>query len=138
MTIRTRRGDAATGSGRFAKAEQFFDAAEAIRELADEEADIGDAYVTLCVHAGIAASDAICCSDLGEHAMGDNHDQAVTLIARVRPDGKALASSLRALLAMKTLAGYSHQPVNAQNRKRAQRHAERLVTAARDRRAGER
>lgn len=136
MTIRTRRGDAATARGRFAKAEQFLDAAETIRELADEEADVGDAYVTLCVHAGIAASDAICATDLGEHAIGDDHDQAVTLLSRVRPDGKTLSSSLRTLLAMKTRAGYSHQPVNAQDRKRARRHAEKLVTAARDRRAG--
>jgi hypothetical protein len=40
--------------GRLRKAEQFLDAAETIREFSDDEHDVGDAYVTLCVHAGIA------------------------------------------------------------------------------------
>jgi hypothetical protein len=37
---------------------------------------------------------------------------------------------------MKTQAGYSHRPVTNDNRKRAQRHAERLLRAARDRGSG--
>lgn len=36
------------------KASQFIEAAGMIRELADEHEDVADAYVTLCVHAGIA------------------------------------------------------------------------------------
>jgi len=39
-----------------------------ISELADEHEDVADAYVTLCVHAGIAASDVICCATLVETA----------------------------------------------------------------------
>lgn len=42
-----------------------------------------DAYVPLCVHAGIAASDVVCCAKLGEHAQGENHDEAVGLLAPV-------------------------------------------------------
>jgi len=38
--------------GRFRKADQFFEAAETIREFAGAEAEIGDAYVTLCVTQG--------------------------------------------------------------------------------------
>ena len=60
MTARTRPYDEATTRGRLRKAEQFWDAAESIRELADDEAEIGDVYVTLCVHAGIAAADVVC------------------------------------------------------------------------------
>ena len=49
----------AVRSGRLKKAEQFAQAAETVQEFADEGDDIGDAYVTLCVHAGIAAADVI-------------------------------------------------------------------------------
>jgi len=39
------------------KAVQFVEAANTIRDFADEHSDIADAYVTLCVHAGIAQSE---------------------------------------------------------------------------------
>lgn len=118
------------------KAEQFFEAAETIRELADSEYELGDACVTLCVHAGIAASDVVCCVELKEHAQGDDHNQALALLASVKPGGRDLAKSLRSLLGMKTRAGYSHTPVTGEDHKRAFRQAERLVRAARDRCVG--
>jgi predicted transposase YbfD/YdcC len=119
--------------GRLAKAQQFLEAAQTVRDLADDESEVGDAFATLCVHAGIAASDAICCSALGKHAKGDNHAEAAQLLESVRPDGKELANSLRTLLGIKTKAGYSAQAVNATERKRAIRAAEKLAQAARDR-----
>jgi len=115
------------------KAEQFFEAAETIRELAEGEHELGDACVTLCVHAGIAASDVICCIELKEHAQGDDHNQALTLLESVKPGGRELAKSLRTLLGMKTRAGYSYRPVTGEDQKRAHRQAERLLRAARDR-----
>jgi hypothetical protein len=115
------------------KAEQFLDAAETIRELADEEDEIGDALVTLCVHAGIAAADVLCCVGLGEHAQGEDHNQALELLNRVRPNGAELAKSLRTLLGMKTRAGYNHRPVIRDDRRRAYRHATKLVRTAHDR-----
>ncbi|MFD6893254.1 hypothetical protein ACFWB0_01730 [Rhodococcus sp. NPDC060086] len=51
------------------KAEQFFDAAAIVNELADNN-DL-DAVVTLWVHAGIAASDVICCARLGKYSQSD-------------------------------------------------------------------
>jgi hypothetical protein len=130
----TRPCDEGTIAGRLRKAEQFLDAAETIREFADEERELADAYVTLCVHAGVAAADVICCIALGEHALGEDHQEALALISRVRPDGNELAKSLRPLLGMKTRAGYSHQPVQSDDPKRTARNAQRLVRAARDRR----
>ena len=65
------------------KAEQFFEAAETIRELATDEAEVADAYVTLCVHAGIAAADVVCCIELGKHAQGEDHNEAVALLGQV-------------------------------------------------------
>lgn len=87
MSGRRRPCDDATIRGRLRKAEQFWDAAESVRELADDEAEIGDVYVTLCIHAAIAAADVVCCVSMGEHAVGENHNQAIELVRRTRPDG---------------------------------------------------
>jgi hypothetical protein len=133
MSRRTRACDDAVTAGRLRKAEQSLEAAETVREFADDEIDVADAYVTLCVHAGIAAADVICCVSLGMHALGESHSEALALLESVRPDGSELAKSLRALLGMKTRAGYGAESVAAQDRKRAQRQAERLVRTARDR-----
>jgi hypothetical protein len=59
-----------------AKARQFSDAATLISELASDDSNLGDAYITLCVHAGIAAADVVCCSRLGVHASGQDHAAA--------------------------------------------------------------
>lgn len=54
---RTRACTQEVRRGRLRKAGQFLDAASPVRDLADEDGEIADVYVTLCVHAGIAASD---------------------------------------------------------------------------------
>jgi hypothetical protein len=125
--------DDAVISGRLRKAEQFLEAAETIRDFADDEAEIGDAFVTLCVHAGIAASDVLCCKALGHFAQGDDHQQAVAELSKVAPDGKQLGKDLHVLLGMKSMAGYAAPPVGAEERKRAWRRAGNLVEAARAR-----
>lgn len=134
MTPRLRKCDERTIAGRLAKAEQFLEGAEIIREFAADEQDVADAYVTLCVHCGVAAADAICCIAIGEHVQGEDHNEAVTHLSKVRPDGTELGNALRTLLGMKTRAGYSHEHIGAAGCKRAQRAAERLLKAARERR----
>jgi hypothetical protein len=133
MATRTSDCDDSFIRGRLHKAEQFLDSAAVIRDLSDDEAEVGDALVTLCVHAGIAASDVICCRALGHFVQGDDHQQAVSEISRVRPGGKALGKDLRALLSMKTRVGYGAPAATAEDRKRAWRRAESLVEAARAR-----
>jgi hypothetical protein len=56
-------------------AEQFHTAAGLIEEFTGEpgEDNINNAFVTLCVHAGIAAADVICCARLGEYSRGEDH-----------------------------------------------------------------
>jgi hypothetical protein len=130
VTPRIRKCDEATIAGRLRKAEQFMEGGETIREFASDETDIGDAYVTLCIHSGIAAADVICCIALGTYAQGDDHAEAVAHLSSVRPDGKSLGNSLRTLLMMKSRAGYSHEQMSATERKRAQRAAEKLLSAA--------
>jgi hypothetical protein len=127
MASRLRPCDTATADGRLSKAKQFLEAATVLRDVSDNETEVGDAFVTLCVHAGIAASDALCCRALGHHAQGDNHNEA---IAELRKVDKDLARDLQTLLGMKTRAGYSDTAVTANQRKRAFRSADRLVNAA--------
>lgn len=131
--MKTRRCDDGDAGGRLTKAEQFLDAAEIVREFADDEKDVGDAFVTLCVHAGIAAADVLCCVALGEYAQSEDHRQAVELLSKVAPEGREASKALQALLRLKTKAGYSPRAVSADDRKRALRSAQKLVTAARDR-----
>jgi hypothetical protein len=133
MATRLRNCDEAAARGRLVKAEQFLDAAATLRDLADDEAAVGDALVTLCVLAGIAASDVICCKALGHFVQGEDHLQAITELSKVAPGGKRLGEDLRVLLQMKTRAGYGAPSVTADQRKRAWRRAENLVEAARSR-----
>jgi hypothetical protein len=114
--------------GRLRKAEQFIDAARTVEALANEGDDVADAFVTLLVHAGVAAADVVCCAVLAEHAQGENHIDAVGLLHRADP---SLSVHLRTLLGMKTDAGYSHLPISATDRKRAWRAASTLAEAAR-------
>ncbi len=134
MTTRFRECDERISAGRLRKARQFRDAAKTIREFADDEAEVGDAFVTLCVQAGIAAADTICCEALGRHAQGDDHNQAISELAKVKPDGETLSNDLRALLQLKPRAEYGPIPISAAQRKRAWRRAEKLVDAAKARR----
>ncbi len=120
--------DRAIRQGRMAKVKQFADAAMVVRELAEESGDVADAYVTMCVHAGIAASDVICCARLGRYAQGEGHHEAVDLLKTAAP---GLERHLAALLGMKTKSGYSHLPATAGEVKRAGRAVEALLGDAR-------
>lgn len=115
-------------AGRLTKVEQFAAAAHDVLDLADESDDVADAFVTLAVHAGIAAADVICCARLNVYHHGENHNEAVDLLDKA---DKTAAGHLRALLGMKTRAGYSWAPVTKQETVRAQRAMDALVTAAR-------
>jgi hypothetical protein len=92
-----------------------------------------NSLITLYVHAGIAASDAICCHDLGEHSEGRNHTDAVRVLGQVQFKGSELSKALGVLLELKTEAGYGSKPLPHDRALRAQRSAEKLVQAARDR-----
>lgn len=125
---RTTPCDPAERIGRLRKAEQFLEAANVIDSSSVEERELTDAYVALCVQAGIAAADAICCSRLGEHSVSDDHASAVELLARV---DRSAANSLSTLLGLKTRAEYSAATTSRADQKRAARAATALVAIAR-------
>lgn len=123
---RTTPCDASRRAGRLAKARQFIDAADTVATL-DDDNRFNDVLITLYVHAGIAAADVICCSKLGKHARGESHDEAVRLLGRA--DATA-AKHLGVLLKMKTRSGYSSLASTQNERTRAHRAAESLMSAA--------
>ena len=114
--------------GRLAKANQFAAVATDVADLAAEAREVADAYVTLLVHAGIAAADVICCARLGEYAQGSNHNEAIALLKTADPDS---ARHLETLLKMKTRAGYGHMPASQDDLKKAQRAGDALLKTAR-------
>ena len=118
----------AAETGRRHKAEQFARATEIVDELSDDEYDLIDAVVTLCVHAGIAASDVVCMRSLGTYVQGDNHTDAVKHLRTADP---AAATQLSTLLGMKTKAGYGQESVSATDAKRAVRAMHALLVAMR-------
>ncbi|MEP7026469.1 MAG: hypothetical protein ABJB47_22250 [Actinomycetota bacterium] len=119
--------------GRLLKAGRFLEAAELLADQPGGQAENSDAYITLCISAGIAASDVICCARFGRHAQGQDHNAAVTLLGQADSES---AKHLRVLLSMKTKASYRHTGSSADDAKRAGRAAEALVEAARRMNAG--
>lgn len=114
--------------GRMHKAAEFLDAANLVADQAGGGAGNPDVFVMLCINAGIAAADVICCARLGHHAQGKDHNEAVALLGQA--DGGS-AKHLRVLLSMKTKASYSHAETTAADAKRAGRAADALVETAR-------
>ena len=125
--MRTAQGNESIRKGRLSKAVQFQRVATDALELVEEHQEVADAVVTLCVHAGIAASDAICISRLGHFAQGQDHNDAVTLLKSADSDS---ARQLAALLRMKTRAGYGYDPVTPDQLKRATRAMDALIERA--------
>jgi len=111
------------------KAQQFFDAADMLNTVVDDESELIEASIALCIHAGIAAADVICCARLGKHALGKDHSQAIELLRSVDAEG---SKRLGTLLGLKTRSGYTAVASSPADRKRAARAAEQLLAAARD------
>src|SRR4051794_8607591 len=77
-------------------------------QLAGDEADVTSFNVAAAnaALAGIAAADAACCRALGERSHGDDHRDALALVAQVSPGGADAANALGRLLALKNDAEY--------------------------------
>jgi hypothetical protein len=125
--VAEKRCSAATSAGRLKKAREFRIAAELVEGGSAGRDALNDAYVTMCVHAGIAAADVLCCRRLNVHHQGESHDEAVTLLGRV---DRTLAGDLATLLRKKTASAYTEMPSSGSDRKQAKRAMERLVDAA--------
>lgn len=112
--------------GRKKKAVDFLNSAQAL-DIVIGIADGTESCIQLCILAGIAAADVICCAKLGHYSQSEDHNSAVALLRSAdQPSVKHLA----ALLNMKTRSGYTHKEALANDRKRAIRAATALVEEA--------
>lgn len=123
-----RPADATVKAGRWLKAQHFAEAAELHLPPGDEgDPQGGDIYVTLAVHAGIAAADTICIGALGEYSATGAHEEALKLVGKVDVEAR---SALSRLLALKTKAGYTHRPVSRRDVQTAEKALDKMMTAA--------
>ncbi|WP_368671868.1 hypothetical protein [Jatrophihabitans endophyticus] len=126
--MRDKPCSASIRTGRLRKAIQFLDQAMVIKDLADDDDDVSDAFVSLCVLAGIAAADVVCCARLGRYAQGEDHGQAVALLEQA---SRPAAPHLSRLLDIKSKAAYTSTAASRTDVRLAERAAGQLVDFAR-------
>lgn len=128
---RTQNCGEADGQVRLDQARAFLEVAELVG-TEDDELATPSVATALAVLAGIAAADAACCAVLGRRARGQDHRQAVDLVAQVAYGGEAMSRDLRRLLAVKDDAHYGLLHVSHQKATGALRQARRMVDTAED------
>ncbi len=114
---------------RLTQARAFLEVAELVG-AEDDELATPSVAASLAVLAGIAAADAACCAAFGRRSRGQDHRQALALIAQVAPNGQAMARDLDRLLTVTDDAHYELLHVSAQRAAAALRQARRIVDAA--------
>ena len=109
-------------------AAKFVEVARLVED--EDDAVTRSVAASLAVLAGIAASDAACCSALGVRSRGEDHHDAEALLATVRPGGGEAAKALRRLIDLKDKAQYGIIHVSRADLKVAMKQAEKLVAFA--------
>jgi hypothetical protein len=87
---------------------------------------------SLAVLAGIAASDAVCCNALGRRPRGQDHAEALRLLATIPHTGAAMAKLLAKLLASKDSAHHGTAFISMPDTTRLLRSAAQLIDHARN------
>jgi len=125
---RTQPCGAAHARTRLAHARKFLQVAELVAtEDFEESLSVSAA---LAVLAGIAASDAACCSALGRRSRSEDHRDAAELLRQIHPAGARAAKALLALLDLKDTAQYGLIHVTRRQLTTALRRASSLVDIA--------
>lgn len=109
-------------------AEKFLNVARLVADEAD--AAPGSVTASLAVLAGVAASDATCCSALGQRSRGGDHHDAELLLAEIVPGGVNAATALRGLIEHKDTAQYGMLHPSGDDVKVTMQQAERLLEFA--------
>jgi hypothetical protein len=111
-------------------AAKYCEVAELVATEGDEEPASASVGAGLAVLAGIAAADAACCAALGRRSRGQDHRQAVALLAEVEPGGPEAARHLERLLDLKDSAHYGVIFVTPAELRRALRGSAQLLSHA--------
>lgn len=118
---------------RLRQAEAFVWTAELCLSDSDNpELPLAGTAGALAVLGGVAAADAACCAKLGRRYRGQDHRQAVELVATVQPAGAALAKDLGRLLELKDKVHYGAVVVGQAEARTAVSQARRMVTTVND------
>lgn len=112
-------------ANRLAKCQQFLDLAE----LAEDE-PYSDAMISLCVTAGVNASDAVLAANGRFEQSRRNHDRAPAELREIGQD--LMASTLSRLLRLKSKAQYSPKPCTAEEARSALHGARKLLELAKN------
>jgi hypothetical protein len=112
----------ADARARLIDAQQFLAAADLLTVAGN-----GDVVATNAIHAAIAASDVICCIQLGRRSNDANHEAAVALLEQANAE---LASQLRRALSRKQQAAYESRDLADSDAAACVEAARRLVIAA--------
>lgn len=125
---RTQACDQRDASTRLSSAKKFLEVAHLVE--GEDEPAFRSVAASLAVLAGIAASDAACCSALGRRPRGDDHHDAEALLESITPGGREAAVALHRLVDLKDKAQYGIVLASRDDLKVAMKQAERLVDFA--------
>lgn len=133
MTPRREQRTEACGPGeatiRLAQARKFHEVAALVETEAATIQSSSSVAAALAVLAGIAASDAACCSALRRRSRSANHQDAGDLLRQIA-DGEQAAKSLNRLIALKDSAHYGVIYPDAARLRAAMRDAAALIDFA--------
>jgi hypothetical protein len=115
---------------RLGHARSFLEVAELTADVSDPSLEYGSVAASVAILAGIAATDAACCQELGRRSRSENHHDAEVLLEQITPGGKRAANQLRQLIDIKDTAHYGFINISTPQLKRSLRQAQHLVEFA--------
>ena len=128
-TRRTRPATVDNARVRLRAGQAYLQVAELVLEEPDRT-EMPGVSAGLAVLAGIAASDAICASRLGQIHRGQDHRAAAALLELATPDGKKLAATFVRLIDLKDQAHYGVLTLPLQQARSALKWAQLLIDRA--------
>ncbi|MEK6835207.1 MAG: HEPN domain-containing protein [Nanoarchaeota archaeon] len=106
------------------KAEEFLKECESAIENKN-----WNSAVSLAIHSGICAADALCIFSLGERSAGEGHEEFIELINKINvKDINIKIRQLSSLISVKNSAEYSENLMNEKDTISAKQNAERFLS----------
>ena len=116
---------------RLRQAESFVEVADMVTTGSDDDIATPGVAAALAVLAGIAAADAACCAKLKMRPRGQDHKEAVPMLATVRPHGPQMSKDLQRLLNRKDDVHYGLHLIGKGDAEKMVEWAKRIVGNAR-------